>query len=225
MSKVFSEKWTTTALILSATAAALMSAMAVRKLKTRRRSVLVTLPEWLHRYEIALKDKAFMTDSDMMQVAINISAMNVEHNTGGPFGTAIFSREKTTGIASLVACGCNRVVPLSNSVLHGETTAIQFAEQAIRNHSLTANETHEYILCTSCEPCCMCLGSVLWSGVSELHCSATKTDAEAIGFNEGPVFPESYRALEAAGITVKFRILQEQGQRVLQKYGDTGVIY
>ena len=71
----------------------------------------------------------------------------------------------------------------------------------------------------------MCLGSVLWSGVSELHCSATKVDAEAIGFNEGPVFPESYAALEAVGIKVKFKILHQEGQKVLQKYGETGVMY
>lgn len=172
-----------------------------------------------------MKDKAFYSDADMMQVAIDISSMNVQNKTGGPFGTAIFRREKDTGIALLVACGCNRVVPLSNSVLHGETTAIQFAEQAIQSHSLAATDTHEYILCTSCEPCCMCLGSVLWSGVSELLCSATKFDAEAIGFNEGPVFPESYEALEAAGITIKFKILHEAGREVLERYGETGIIY
>jgi tRNA(Arg) A34 adenosine deaminase TadA len=166
-----------------------------------------------------------VTDEAMMNVAIQISALNVQHNSGGPFGSAVFSRSKATGEATLVACGCNRVVPLLNSVLHGETTAIQFAEQAIQSHSLAATETHEYILCTSCEPCCMCLGSVLWSGVAELHCSSTKDDAEKIGFNEGPVFPESYKALEATGIKVKSNISRRAGQQVLQRYGKTGIIY
>jgi hypothetical protein len=149
----------------------------------------------------------------------------VAHRTGGPFGSAVFARERATGIATLVACGCNRVLPLANAVLHGETTALQFAQKAVRHHSLAATETHDYILSTSCEPCCMCLGAVLWSSVAELHCAATKADAEAIGFNEGPVFPESYAALEAAGIKVKFQILQDAGREVLQRYGETGVIY
>lgn len=56
-------------------------------------------------------------------------------------------------------------------------------------------------------------------------CAATKSDAEAIGFDEGPVFPESYDALEKAGIRVSRNVLREDGAKVLQKYGETGVIY
>jgi tRNA(Arg) A34 adenosine deaminase TadA len=188
--------------------------------------VVISLPDWLYQYQKEIQNRTFITDEDMMDVAIQISAMNVQYNTGGPFGTAIFSRAKLNGNKiALVACGCNRVVPLQNSVLHGETTAIQFAEHVLQTHSLAATDTHEYILCTSCEPCCMCLGSILWSKVSELHCSGTKADAEAIGFDEGPVFPESYKSLEAAGIKVKFQISLKESQQVLQKYGETGIIY
>jgi len=160
----------------------------------------------------------------MMKVAVEVSARNVEMKTGGPFGTAIFQRSKD-GRTKLISLGCNRVVPCNNSTLHGETVAIMFAEQKLQTYSLHATEDAEYILCTSCEPCCMCLGSTLWSGVSELMCSATKDDAEAIGFNEGPVFPESYKALEEAGIKVKKRVLHKEGAAVLKRYGDTGVIY
>jgi len=42
-------------------------------------------------------------------------------------------------------------------------------------------------------------------------CAATKADAEAIGFDEGPVFPESYDALERAGIKVRRNVLREEG--------------
>jgi len=83
----------------------------------------------------------------------------------------------------------------------------------------------EYLLYTSCEPCAMCLGGTLWSGVSELVCAATKDDAEAIGFNEGPVFDESYKQLEAAGVKVKRRVLRNEGAAVLQEYGKVGKIY
>ena len=83
----------------------------------------------------------------------------------------------------------------------------------------------DYILATSCEPCAMCLGGILWSGVSTMLCSATKTDAEAIGFDEGPVFEESYMHLMEADIEIKREILRNDGVAVLEHYGASGTIY
>jgi tRNA(Arg) A34 adenosine deaminase TadA len=143
--------------------------------------VEVSLPSWVAGYEESLKTSSFVTDEDMMLVAVEASAKNVEHGTGGPFGAAIYERDKATGKSRLVALGSNSVVPLNNSTLHGEMVAIQFAEKRLGTFSLKATDKHEYILCTSCEPCAMCLGGTLWSGVSELICAGTKEDAEAIG--------------------------------------------
>jgi hypothetical protein len=61
--------------------------------------------------------------------------------------------------------------------------------------------------------------------VSKIVCAATKQDAEAIGFDEGPVFPESYTALEKAGCKVVRSCLREEGAKTLKKYGETGHIY
>ena len=71
----------------------------------------------------------------------------------------------------------------------------------------------------------MCLGGVLWSGVSRMVCAGTKADATAIGFDEGPVTPESYKHLEQAGIDVRKNVLQKEAAAVLQQYGKTGMIY
>lgn len=164
----------------------------------------------------------------MMAVAIDIAAKNVEYDTGGPFGTAIYERCKQTGTTKLVSVGANRVTTLNNSTLHGETVAIQFLEKKLKTFSLRqagmANDK-QYILCTSCEPCVMCLGATLWSGVDVLVCGATKADAEAIGFNEGPVFDESYKQLEASGCKVRRKVLQEKGAKVLTDYAKSGVMY
>jgi tRNA(Arg) A34 adenosine deaminase TadA len=162
-----------------------------------------------------------------MLVAIEISRRNVAQNTGGPFGCAIFEKDTTTGKCKLFSVGANRVVPLNNSTLHGEMVAIQFAQKKLKHFSLSGNAENgkEYFLFTSCEPCAMCLGGTLWSGVSKIVCAATKDDAEAIGFNEGPVFPESYKALESAGCKVVRNVLREESAKVLQNYGETGVIY
>ena len=109
-------------------------------------------------YEAMLQDKVFETNEDMMDVAVEIAAKNVESGDGGPFGTAIFERHKATGQSVLYSVGANRVVPLNNSTLHGETVAIQFAQQKLKSFSLrtTEDSEKEFVLCTSCEPCGMC---------------------------------------------------------------------
>jgi tRNA(Arg) A34 adenosine deaminase TadA len=170
-----------------------------------------------------LKNDAFTSENEMMAIAVELSRLNVAHNTGGPFGCAIFE-VGPDGKGELFSVGVNRVVSLGNSTLHGEMIAIQYAQKKLQSFSLRRVDT-EYHMYTSCEPCAMCLGGTLWSGVSKLVCAATKDDAEAIGFNEGPVYPESYKALEKAGCKVVRNVLQKEGALVLQNYGKEGVIY
>ena len=112
--------------------------------------------------------------------------------------------------------------------IRDRTVAIQYGEQKLSHFSFRsagASKGKEYILCTSCEPCAMCIGATLWSGCHEMICSAAKDDAEAIGFNEGPVFEESYKQLEAAGIKIKRNVLRTEGAKVLKEYGKNGIIY
>lgn len=162
-----------------------------------------------------------------MALAIELAARNVAERTGGPFGCAIFEHDIKTGKSTLVSMGVNQVVTLTNSTLHGEMVAIQFAQKKMKCYSLqqTGKEHSTFEMYTSCEPCCMCLGGTLWSGVSKLICAATKEDAGAIGFDEGPVFDHSYEHLEKAGIQVVRGILQSEGAAVLKKYGEKGMIY
>jgi tRNA(Arg) A34 adenosine deaminase TadA len=186
------------------------------------------LPSWLHEFYNTQKGKEYRTDEEMMAVAVEISSRNVSKNTGGPFGCAIFERCKATGISTLFSVGANRVTALNNSTLHGEMVAIQFAQLKLGTYSmrLAGEKTgKEYIMCTSCEPCAMCLGGTFWSGVDEMICSATKSDAEAIGFDEGPVFEQSYVKLIESSVKVKRNVLREMGASVLRKYGETGIIY
>jgi len=186
----------------------------------------ISLPQWLVKYEDSLESTEFQTEEEMMKVAIDISARNVQHG-GGPFGCAIFERNRDTKKTKLFATGANRVVQLNNCCLHGETVAIQFALQRKKNFSLGAKEGDkvDYVLCTSCEPCAMCMGAVFWSGVSEMVCGATKDDAERIGFDEGPVYPQSYKDLEKTGTVVKRNVLRKEAASVLEHYGKVGVIY
>ena len=179
-----------------------------------QRGVTITLPQWAIEYYDELKDKEFKTDEEMMEVAIELSKRNVENDTGGPFGCAIYERNVQTKISKLFSVGVNRVVALNNSTTHGEMVAIQLAQSKLGTFSLSATTTTdgvsgvEYVLHTSCEPCAMCLGGTFWSGVCEMCCSATKDDAERIGFDEGPVYPQSYVHLKEKGnMVIKKEIL------------------
>mmetsp|Transcript_23373 Transcript_23373/g.39664 ORF Transcript_23373/g.39664 Transcript_23373/m.39664 type:complete len:164 (-) Transcript_23373:127-618(-) len=161
-----------------------------------------------------------------MALAVELSATNVRKGTGGPFGCAIFERDVKTGEMKLTSVGMNQVVTLNNSALHGEMLAIQFAQMKLHTYSLqNATPGKEYEMFTSCEPCCMCLGGTLWSGVSRIVCAATKADATAIGFDEGPVNDDSYAHLEKAGIMVTKNVLRDEANKVLQNYGKNGVLY
>jgi len=215
------------ALFACATLVAIAGIVLMQKKKSARdsESVTITLPDWINDPIYYSRD--YETDEDRMSLAIEFSARNVAEGTGGPFGCAIFECNTKTGKTKLLSAGVNQVVTLGNSTLHGEMVAIQFAQQKLNCFSLqrTGKVDTVYELYTSCEPCCMCLGGTLWSGVSRLVCSATKADAGAIGFDEGPVYDQSYEHLETAGIKVVRGVLQKEGAAVLKNYGETGVIY
>jgi len=68
----------------------------------------------------------------------------------------------------------------------------------------------------------MCLGAIHWSGLSRVLIGATRDDAMNIGFDEGPVFPESIAYLERNGIAFADGIARERAIAVLQRYVDLG---
>jgi tRNA(Arg) A34 adenosine deaminase TadA len=157
-----------------------------------------------------------------MRLAITVSRENVERGTGGPFGAAIFERE--TG--RLVAVGMNSVVRLSNCTLHGEMVAFMMAQHAVGAFSLSLPGMPVHELFTSCEPCAMCLGATLWSGVRRIVCGASRDDASRLDFEEGPVFPESYKYVEDRGIEIVRGLLRDEARAVLELYrARKGTIY
>ena len=157
-----------------------------------------------------------------MRLAIAVARRNVVAATGGPFGAAIFERDA----GRIVSVGMNSVVRLAKSVLHAETFAFMAAQASLGSYTLAAPGAPLYELFTSCEPCAMCLGAALWSGVKRIVCGATCEDVEALGFDEGPVFPESYRYLEARGVEFRRGVLRDDAREVLDLYRERGgVIY
>jgi tRNA(Arg) A34 adenosine deaminase TadA len=174
--------------------------------------VYVDYPAWVS--DVIGGVGVYPDDEAKMRLAIAVSRANVEHGTGGPFGSAIYERES----GRLVAVGMNSVVRLNNSTLHGETVAFMMAQRTVGSFSLSAPGLPAHELFTSCEPCAMCLGATLWSGVRRVVYAAGREDALRLEFEEGPVFPESYAYLEQRGIEIVRGLLRDEAREVLELY-------
>lgn len=176
----------------------------------------VSLPAWVR--DAVDFTVTYGSDEDKMRLAIRLADENVSRGTGGPFGAAIFERAS----GQLISVGVNSVVRLNNCTLHAEMVAYQLAQKRIASYTLAAEGHPEHELFTSCEPCAMCLGATLWSGVHRVVIAASRDDAIGIGFDEGPVFAESYGYLRERGVEVVHGVLRAEGRAVLQRYQDLG---
>jgi tRNA(Arg) A34 adenosine deaminase TadA len=187
---------------------------------TASRRLVIDLPEWVA--DLAGRQERYETDEERMALAIDLARENVLREGGGPFGAVVY--EEQTGV--VVAAAVNRVQQLANCALHAEVMALMFAQQRVGCHTLYTEGGTEYMLATSCDPCAMCLGAVLWSGVQRVVCGATRDDATEIGFDEGPVFPESLLYLRERGVRITHGVHREAATAVLQLYRDrNGAVY
>ena len=114
-----------------------------------------------------------------MQEAVRLARKGMRAGDGGPFG-AVVVRD---GI--IVARGWNRVLRTQDPTAHAEITAIREACQALGRFHLEDCELY-----TSCEPCPMCLGAILWSRLQAIHYAATRADAAAVGFDDSCFYDE-----------------------------------
>ena len=175
----------------------------------------VQLPSWVEGFLADYPDT--LADSTArMALVIALSAENIKRGTGGPFAAAVFDGE-----GRLVAPGVNMVVNSCCSLLHAETVALALAQQRLKRFDISSGEGG-YQLVSSTEPCAMCFGALLWAGVDSLVCGANKSDAEAIGFDEGPKVDDWVEQLQLRGIEVQLEVLRTDAAAVLQQYAAQG---
>jgi tRNA(Arg) A34 adenosine deaminase TadA len=179
-------------------------------------ALTIRLPDWLNVATTACPPLA--TREARMAFVIGLARRNVETGSGGPFGAAVF--ESASG--RMLAAGTNLVVASRYAVAHAEILALSLAQKSIGNFDLGAQGLPDYELMTSVEPCAMCAGAVLWSGVRRLVCAAGSDDARAIGFDEGPKHPDWANELRARGIEVIEGVLRPQAVAVLDYYRAAG---
>jgi tRNA(Arg) A34 adenosine deaminase TadA len=182
--------------------------------------VHLTLPTWVH--DEVDTTRAYAADADKVSLAIELSRRNIEADTGGPFGAAVFGPDDR-----LLAVGVNRVVPHACSVAHAEMMAYMLAQgrtQRLRlNRDADDSPIGPITLATSSQPCCQCYGATVWAGIDRLLIGARAEDVmELTEFDEGPLPADWIGELNARGIEVVRDLRRNAAREVLRAYGEGG---
>ena len=132
----------------------------------------------------------------------------------GPFLAAIYDEKN-----NLVAKASNTVELSNCSNNHAEMNTIKAAQEKIGTYDLSKYNLTIYI---TAEPCIMCLGAIMWSGIKEVYYSVPSSLVEEItGFDEG-FKPDWLNEFKKRGIKVTGNIEVELGKSILKKYIQTG---
>ena len=115
--------------------------------------------------------------NEYMMAAIDLAEKNLETNDGGPFGAVIIK----DGV--IVGRGRNTVLRDNDPTSHAEVSAIRDACKNLNSYSLEG-----CTLYTTCYPCPMCLGAIIWSNISKVYYGNTKEDADMIGFRDDDIY-------------------------------------
>lgn len=128
----------------------------------------------------------------------------------GPFLAAVYDSN-----GNLVAKAANNVVDKSCSNNHAEINAIKLAEKKLGNYDLSPYNLSIYV---TSEPCMMCLGAIMWSGIKAVYYGVPSERVTKItGFDEG--FKQNwYNEFKKRGITVYGQIETDAGEQVLKDY-------
>ena len=132
----------------------------------------------------------------------------------GPFLAAVYDEK-----GNLIAKAANSVVDDVCSNHHAEMNAIRRAEA--KHGSFDLAPFHLSLYVTS-EPCLMCMGGIMWSGIRAVYYGVPSSRVEEItGFDEG-FKPDWLSEFNKRGILVCGNIAAEEGEAVLQEYVSAG---
>ena len=182
--------------------------------------VHLTLPAWVH--EAVDTSRAYPSDAEKVALAVELSKRNIEANSGGPFGAAVFGPDDR-----IIAVGVNRVVPHACSVAHAEMMAYMLAQGRTQRLRLKRDAEDRPVgpitLATSSQPCCQCYGATVWAGIDRLLIGARSEDVETLTeFDEGPLPADWVGELQSRGIAVVRDLERDAARAVLRAYGESG---
>ena len=109
---------------------------------------------------------------------LSLENSNNDYSEGGPFGALI-----TDNNGNIISQARNTVLIDNDPTAHAEINAIRKASKILNTHDLK-----DFILYTSCYPCPMCLGAIVWSNIKVVYYGNKKEDAENIGFRDNAIY-------------------------------------
>ena len=162
-----------------------------------------------HEENDARQGIGMQEDEKFMREAIRLSSLAVEHGNE-PFGAVIVKN------GEIVFSNENQIYTRHDPTFHGEVGLIrEFCAQT------AITDLREYTLYSSCEPCFMCSGALVWVKLGRLVYGASNMELEHILGNEGcncsrMVFEHSFWQPE-----VTEGILREEALEILETYFST----
>ena len=135
-------------------------------------------------------------------------------NGSGPFLATVIDEKGT-----IISKTANSVVSEGCSNNHAEMNAIKMAQKNLGTYDLSKYNLSLYV---TSEPCMMCIGGIMWSGIKNVYYGVPSKRVEEItGFDEG-FKPNWFEEFKKRGITVYGNIEVKAGERVLYDYVNTG---
>lgn len=141
-----------------------------------------------------------------MKRALELAVDNVRTSQGGPFGAVVALDGRIVGE------GANRVTSLIDPTAHAEVMAIRAACRTLSRFELRSCEIY-----TSCEPCPMCLGAILWARLDRIYFASTRDDAAAAGFDDSAFYDEMASTPGMRRIPMT-PLLREEGRRAFDEW-------
>ena len=128
----------------------------------------------------------------------------------GPFMAAVYDRDGNCLVETV-----NTVVDANCSHNHAEMNAIRLVEEKLGSWDLAPRNL---VLYATSEPCMMCMGGILWSGIRKVVYGVPSDRVESLaGFDEG--FKPGWKAeFGRRGIEVVGPLAVEEGEKVFHEY-------
>ena len=146
-----------------------------------------------------------MMDLTFMREAIRLSVENANQG-GGPFGAIIVKDGK------IISRGVNRVVQLGDPTAHAEILAIRDACKKLGKFELD-----DCVIYSSCEPCPMCMGAILWARIPVLFYACSRDDARGYGFKDADFYDEMSKPECKSNLVMK-RLLRDEALEAFKKW-------
>ena len=147
-----------------------------------------------------------MTDASYMKKAIELSVEAVAHGNE-PFGAVLVKN------GEIVYQNENQIYTKHDPTFHAEAGLIRrFCEET------GITDLSEYTLYSSCEPCFMCCGAMVWTKLGRLVYGASDIElCEVLGV-QGSECSKIVFAESGASISVTAGVLREEALAVLKEY-------